>query len=266
MAAVQIHYFEKAKQSQQLITALTAWDYGFAQLIDQAGVDLVLVGDSLAMTVLGYTSTLPLTLDEIIHHSKAVQRGVRRAFVVADLPFMTYQVSREQALLSAGRVLKESGVAGVKLEGGYPAMVDTVAFLVERGIPVLGHIGLTPQAKHQLGGYRKQGKTSSEAERLKQEALALQSAGAFAIVIEHIPTELAHEISTQLRIPTIGIGAGPYCDGQILVTYDVLGLSERLPPFAKAYLNLRSTVEQAIHEYCEEVRTQQFPLSPPQDP
>jgi 3-methyl-2-oxobutanoate hydroxymethyltransferase len=259
MTPIQIHYFAKAKQAGQRLVALTASDYLIAQLVDEAGVDLVLVGDSLAMTTLGYSTTLPLTLEEMIHHSTAVRRAVKRAFLIADLPFMSYQTSREQALTSAGRLLKEAGVAGVKLEGGYPDMVETVAFLVERGIPVMAHIGLTPQAKHQLGGFKQQGTTPPEANRLLQEAEAMQSAGAFSLLLEHIPTDLAQAISQQLHIPTFGIGAGPGCDGQILVTQDLLGLSERIPPFAKAYVNLRQTILQTIASYSADVRSSAFP-------
>lgn len=259
MAALSIHHFRQAKQDGQSLVALTAADYATAQILDQAGIDLILVGDSLAMTSLGYTSTLPLTLEEILHHAQAVRRGVQRAFLVADLPFMTYQMHKEQALLSAGRLMKEAGVNGVKLEGGYPDMAETVAFLVQRGIPVLGHIGLTPQAKHQLGGYRQQGKTSPEAERLRQEALNLEQAGAFALVLEHMPAELAAQISKQIGIPTLGIGAGPDCDGQILVTHDLLGLSERIPPFAKAYTNLRQTISEAVQAFVVDVQKGSFP-------
>lgn len=259
MAALQIQHFLKAKQTRQPLVALTAADYAFAQLLDAAGVDLILVGDSLAMTSLGYSSTLPLTLEEMIHHSKAVRRGVQRAFLVADLPFMTYQTHREQALTSAGRLLKEAEVAAVKLEGGYPAMVETVAFLVERGIPVMAHIGLTPQAQHQLGGFRQQGKTPAAAERLLREASALEQAGAFALLLEHIPAELGQQITQQLQIPTIGIGAGPYCDGQILVTHDLLGFTEQLPPFAHSYLQLRQSILEAIDQFSQDIRTRHFP-------
>jgi 3-methyl-2-oxobutanoate hydroxymethyltransferase len=263
MAALSIHHFRQAKQTGQPLVALTAADYVTAQILDQAGIDLILVGDSLAMTSLGHSSTLPLTLEQMIHHAQAVRRGVERAFLVADLPFLSYQVCKEQALFSAGRLMKEAGVNGVKLEGGYPAMVETVAFLVQRGIPVLGHIGLTPQAKHQLGGYRQQGKTPEEAERLRQEALNLEQAGAFALVLEHMPADLAAQITQQLRIPTLGIGAGPGCDGQILVTHDLLGLSERIPPFAKAYANLRQVIREAVEAFAEDVRQKVFPPSYP---
>ncbi|WP_017327818.1 3-methyl-2-oxobutanoate hydroxymethyltransferase [Synechococcus sp. PCC 7336] len=260
MAKIQIHHFVQSKQARRRLVALTAADYTIAQLLDRSEIDLVLVGDSLAMTALGYANTLPLTLDELIHHCAAVERAVERAFLVADLPFLTYQVSREQALYSAGRLLKEAGAAAVKLEGGYPAMAETVAALVEAGIPVMGHIGLTPQAVHQMGGFRQQGTTREAADRLLHEAKDLQQAGIFALVLEHIPADLARSISEQLVVPTFGIGAGEGCDGQILVTHDLLGLTERMPPFAKSYVNLREIVAEAIAQFCDEVRTGQFPL------
>ena len=222
-------------------------------------MDLLLVGDSLAMTTLGYSTTLPLTLEELIHHCAAVRRGVERAFLVADLPFLTYQVNREQALLSAGRVIKEAGANGVKLEGGYPQIVHTVAALVNAGIPVLGHLGLTPQSVHQMGGFRRQGTTEESAQRLLHEAKDLQEAGAFALVLEHMPATIGREISQQLLIPTFGIGAGNGCDGQILVTNDLLGLSERIPPFAKAYAHLGKTILSAVETFCEDVRQGNFP-------
>jgi 3-methyl-2-oxobutanoate hydroxymethyltransferase len=245
------------KQQGRVIVTLTAWDYAIAQLLDGAGVDLILVGDSLAV-VLGYETTLPITLDEMIHHAKAVRRGVKNALVVVDLPFLTYQESISQAMHSAGRVLKETGAQAVKLEGGYPAMVETITRLVQSGIPVMGHVGLTPQSIHQLG-LRQQGKTQEQGERIFQEAIALEQAGAFAVVLEHIPTKLALQITQKLRIPTIGIGAGPNCDGQVLVTSDILGLSEKQPPFAKIYTNLRQTITNAVQDYAIEVRERKFP-------
>ena len=245
------------KQQGRPIVALTAWDYAIAQLLDGAGVDLILVGDSLAV-ILGYETTLPITLDEMIHHAKAVRRGVKNALVVVDLPFLTYQESISQAMHSAGRVLKETGAQAVKLEGGYPAMVETITRLVQSGIPVMGHVGLTPQSIHQLG-LRQQGKTQTQGERILHEAIALEQAGVFAIVLEHIPTKLALQITQKLRIPTIGIGAGSNCDGQVLVTSDILGLSEKQPPFAKIYTNLRETITNAVQDYAIEVREGKFP-------
>ncbi|MBC5796995.1 3-methyl-2-oxobutanoate hydroxymethyltransferase [Sphaerospermopsis sp. LEGE 00249] len=245
------------KQQGRAIVALTAWDYAIAQLLDTAGVDLILVGDSLAV-MLGYQTTLPVTLEEMIHHAKAVRRGVKRALVVVDLPFLTYQESVSQAMHSAGRILKETGAQAVKLEGGYPAMVETVARLVQAGIPVMGHVGLTPQSVHQLG-LRQQGKTQTAGERILNEAIALEQAGVFSLVLEHIPANLALEITQKVRVPTIGIGAGVDCDGQVLVTSDVLGLSEKQPPFAKVYTNLREQITNAVQSYALEVRGGQFP-------
>ena len=246
------------KQQARPIVVLTAWDYAIAQLLDASGVDVVLVGDSLAMVTLGYETTLPVTLEEMLHHAKAVRRGVEQALVVVDLPFLSYQESPQQAIHSAGRVLKETGAQAVKLEGGYPAMAETVGRLVKAGIPVLGHIGLTPQSVHQLG-YRQQGKTEEAGERILGEAIALEQAGAFGIVLEHIPASLAAQITQKLTIPTIGIGAGSDCDGQVLVTADVLGLSQRQPPFAKSYVNLREIITQAVTDFSGQVRERNFP-------
>ncbi|MBH8554654.1 3-methyl-2-oxobutanoate hydroxymethyltransferase [Nostocaceae cyanobacterium CENA357] len=245
------------KQQGRSIVALTAWDYAIAQILDASGVDLILVGDSMA-AVLGYETTLPITLEEMLLHAKAVRRGVKHALIVVDLPFLTYQESLQQAMHSAGRVLKETGAQAVKLEGGYPAMVETVMRLVQAGIPVMGHVGLTPQSVHQLG-LRQQGKTEVAGERILQEAIALEQAGVFAIVLEHIPANLATQITQKLTIPTIGIGAGNYCDGQVLVTSDVLGLTEKQPPFAKVYTNLRETITKAVQSYATEVRERKFP-------
>jgi 3-methyl-2-oxobutanoate hydroxymethyltransferase len=242
------------KSNGKQIVALTAWDFAIAQILDAAGVDLILVGDSLAMVVLGYENTLPLTLEEIIHHAKAVKRGVKNALIVVDLPFLSYQTSPEMAIESAGRILKETGAQAVKLEGGYPTMVATIARLVEAGIPVMGHIGLTPQSVHQLG-YRQQGQTERERDRLLASALELERVGAFALLLEHIPADLAKSISTKISIPTIGIGAGANCDGQILVTADLLGLTARQPPFAKAYIDLRAVITQAVQDYSAEVKS-----------
>ena len=246
------------KQQARPIVVLTAWDYAIAQLLDASGVDVVLVGDSLAMVTLGYETTLPVTLEEMLHHAKAVRRGVQQALVVVDLPFLSYQESPQQAIHSAGRVLKETGAQAVKLEGGYPAMAETVGRLVKAGIPVLGHIGLTPQSVHQLG-YRQQGKTEEAGERILEEAIALEQAGAFGIVLEHIPASLAGQITQKLTIPTIGIGAGSECDGQVLVTADVLGLTDKQPPFAKSYVNLREIITQAVTDFSSQVRERDFP-------
>ncbi len=258
LMAVTIANLRQWKQQGRAIVTLTAWDYALAQLLDASGVDVILVGDSLGMVALGYETTLPVTLEEMLHHAKAVRRGVKQALVVCDLPFLSYQESPSQALHSAGRVLKETGAGAVKLEGGYPAIAETVARLVNAGIPVMGHVGLTPQSVRQLG-YRQQGKTPAEAERILQEAIALADAGAFAVILEHVPSELAATITEQLPIPTIGIGAGPHCDGQVLVTADLLGLSDRMPPFAKSYANLRQTITQAVQDFGTQVRDREFP-------
>ncbi len=247
----------KSKQENRPLVVLTAWDYTLSPILDDL-VDIILVGDSLAMVALGHPTTLPITLEQMIHHASAVKRGVKRAFVVCDLPFLSYQEGISAAIRSAGRVLKETGVQGVKLEGGYPLIAETVANLTTIGIPVMGHIGLTPQSVHLLG-YRQQGNTDAEAERLLSEALSLEQAGAFSVVLEHIPSHLAATITSSLSIPTIGIGAGPNCDGQVLVTADLLGLSAKLPPFAKAYLNLRQVISEAVQKYADEVRDHQFP-------
>lgn len=257
--AVTIKKLAEYKRKGKPIVMLTASDYAVAQLIDQAGIDMILVGDSLAMVTLGYDSTLPVTLDEILHHAKAVRRGVKSALMAVDLPFLSYQASIEQAIVSAGRALKEAGAQAVKLEGGHPAMVATVKRLVQIGIPVMAHIGLTPQSVHQFGGFRQQGRSRSESERLLEEAIALESAGAFCIVLEHIPSELARTISQKLTIPTIGIGAGEHCDGQVLVTADVLGLSDWQPPFARSYTNLREIITHAVQSYGDDVRAHRFP-------
>jgi 3-methyl-2-oxobutanoate hydroxymethyltransferase len=256
---VNVHQFAQWKQEGRSIAVLTAWDYLSAQMVDLAGADIVLVGDSMAMPVMGHETTLPLTLDEMIHHAKMVRRAINNKLVVVDLPFLSYQVSRESAMLSAGRALKETGAQAVKLEGGYPAMVAIIGAIVEAGMPVMGHVGLTPQSVYKFGSFRKQGKSEKEGDRILQEALALEQSGVFSIVLEHIPNDLAKKISQALSIPTIGIGAGPDCDGQVLVTSDLLGLSDWQPPFAKPYVNLREQGINAAKAFCEDVRSRQFP-------
>ncbi|MCU0548545.1 MAG: 3-methyl-2-oxobutanoate hydroxymethyltransferase [Leptolyngbya sp. Prado105] len=247
------------KQQHKRIAVLTAWDYAIASILDRAGIEVILVGDSMAMVALGHETTLPLTLEEIIHHAKAVRRGVKEALMIVDLPFLTYQESWQQAMHSAGRILKETNAGAVKLEGGYPAIAETVSRLVQAGIPVMGHVGLTPQSVRQTG-FRQQGKSSEAGEKILSEAIALEEAGAFAIVIEHVPTELAKAITERLTIPTIGIGAGVHCDGQVLVTSDVLGLGTWKPKFAKNYLDLNSLITKAVQAYGEEVRSGEFPV------
>ena len=259
--AVSVHQISQWKQHEapSPIVVLTAWDVISGQIVDQAGADIVLVGDSLAMVALGYETTLPLTLEDMLICAKAVRRGVTNALLVVDLPFLSYQPSLEDTIRSAGRMLKEAGAQAIKLEGGHPDIVARVQHLVQWGIPVMGHVGLTPQSVNQLGGFRKQGKTQAEAERILAEAQALEQAGAFCLVLEHIPTALAQTISQTLHIPTIGIGAGPHCDGQVLVTADVLGLSAWQPPFAKVYANLRQQAIEATQQFCGEVRSGQYP-------
>lgn len=257
--AVTTQKLTRFKQDGRPIVVVTAWDYLFARILDEAGADIILVGDSLAMVALGHDTTLPLTLEDILHHAKAVRRGVKNGLVVVDLPFLTYQESISQALNSAGRVLKETGAQAVKMEGGYPAMVETVSRLVQAGIPVMAHVGMTPQSVHQYGGFRKQGTSAEAADRILHEAIALEQAGAFSIVLEHIPAELGQHISQKLSIPTIGIGAGKHCDGQVLVTADLLGLSDWQPPFAKSYGNLREQTLKAIQDFASDVRNRQFP-------
>ncbi|MGB2924011.1 MAG: 3-methyl-2-oxobutanoate hydroxymethyltransferase [Limnothrix sp.] len=260
MMRVTPRTLQRYKQEARPIVTLTAWDYAIARLVDQAGVDVVLVGDSLAMVALGYENTLPVSLDAMIHHTQAVCRGVKNALVVSDLPFLTYQESLSQAIHTAGRILKETSAQAIKLEGGHPAIAATVDRLTMLGIPVMGHVGLTPQSVHTLG-YRQQGKSEADATRVVNEAIALEQAGAFAIVLEHIPSELARTITEKLSIPTIGIGAGQHCDGQVLVTADLLGLSEKSPPFAKQYLHLDKLITEAIEQYSEDVRHKKFPAS-----
>jgi 3-methyl-2-oxobutanoate hydroxymethyltransferase len=238
---------------------ITAYDYTTARLADAAGIPLVLVGDSLGMVVLGYESTIPVTMEDMLHHVKAVARGVKRAFIVADLPFMAYQIDIAQALTNAARLVQQGGAQAVKLEGG-ERVADTVRRVVECGIPVMGHIGLTPQSVHTLGGYRVRGRGRQEAEQLLKDATALEHAGAFAVVLELVPTLLAALISQRLSIPTIGIGAGPACDGQVQVLHDMLGLfTDFVPKHAKQYARLAPTIQEAFARYAQEVREGTFP-------
>ena len=247
------------KVNQQPITMLTAYDYPSARLIDNAGIDIILVGDSLAMTVMGYSTTVSVTMDEMIHHCKMVARGTEQAFLIGDMPFMSYQTGRSDAIRNAGRFLKEGGMEAVKLEGG-EVIVDLVKAIVDIGVSVMGHIGLTPQSVTQLGGYRAQGKTADSAKRLIADALKLQEAGCFSIVLEAIPAAVAEIITGKLSIPTIGIGAGNKCDGQVLVYHDLLGLyQESTPKFVKQYANLNKTITDAVKHYCRDVEQRKFP-------
>lgn len=241
------------------IAMLTAYDFPTARIAEEAGVDVILVGDSVAMTKLGYESTLPVTMDEMLHHVKAVKRGLSRSLLVADMPYLSYELDAKEAARHAGRFLKEGGAHAVKLEGGLD-VAPIVKELVKVNVPVFGHVGLTPQAVHRLGGYRVQGRRPEDAERIATEARVLEGAGCCAIVLECVPAELAREITRRVQIPTIGIGAGPHCDGQVLVSDDLLGLTEGGPTkFVKRYADLRGQAVKAFSDYCREVRDGEFP-------
>jgi 3-methyl-2-oxobutanoate hydroxymethyltransferase len=261
MARLPITELKAMKERGEKIAMLTAYDYPTAKLVEAAGVPIMLVGDSLGMVVLGYDSTLPVTLDDMIHHGKAVVRGAERAIIVVDMPFMSYQVSVEEALRNAGRLIKETGATAVKLEGG-EAVAPTVRRLVDAGIPVMGHLGLTPQSVNQLGGYRMQGKTPAAAVKLINDAVALERAGAFAIVLETVPANVARMVTDKVTVPTIGIGAGPYCDGQVQVIHDFLGLyPDFLPRHARRFAELAPVVDGAVRSYVEQVQAGTFPTA-----
>ena len=249
----------RALKGKQKIVCLTAYDYSTARIVDEAGIQLIIVGDSLAMTVLGYKNTLPVTMAEMLHHVAAVVRGTQNAMVVADMPFMSYQVSTANALENAGRFIKEAGADGVKVEGG-ALRAPMIAEMVANGIPVLGHIGLTPQSIKAMGGYKVQGKSSAHAHKLLSDAAALVEAGVFAIVLECVPRKLAEDITASASVPVIGIGAGPACDGQVLVSHDILGLyGEMMPKFVKRYADLGSQMKQAFESYKKDVEDGAFP-------
>lgn len=246
-------------ETKTKITCLTAYDFPTARLLDEAGVDVLLVGDSLGMVVLGYDSTLPVTIDEMLHHLRAVRRGTRRALLVVDMPYGSFHVSTEESLTNAVRLIKEGGAEAVKIEGG-ERRIELIAKLVEAEIPVMGHIGLTPQSIHAMGGFNVQGKTTDAARQLERDARAVEAAGAFAVVLESVPRELAARITEKLHIPTIGIGAGPDCDGQILVFHDFVGLTMgHTPKFARSYANLSVEISSSVARYCEDVRAGSFP-------
>ena len=258
---VTIGEIREMKQKGEKIPMLTAYDYSTAKLIDEAGVPLILVGDSLGMVVLGYGSTIPVTMDEMIHHTKAVVRGTKHALVIGDMPFMTYHIGVEDALRNAARFIQEGGAQAVKLEGG-ENVADKVKKLVECGIPVQGHIGLTPQSVHQLSGFKVVGKTPEAAVRLLNDAKALEEAGAFSIVLESVPASLSKLITERVGVPTIGIGAGPHCDGQVQVVSDLLGLfTDFVPKHAKQYARLCDTITSAVADYISEVQAGSFPTS-----
>ncbi len=256
---VSILDLKKKKSKGEPLKMMTAYDYPGAILVDESEVDIILVGDSLAMTVLGHPDTVSVTMDEMLHHCKAVARGAKRAFLVGDMPFMSYQADKSEAVRNAGRFMKEARMDAVKMEGG-DEIATTVKAIVNAGISVMGHLGLTPQSATQLGGYRVQGKTAESAAKLLQDALSLQDQGCFAIVLEAVPTELAALVSRKLTIPTIGIGAGPDCDGQVLVLHDILGLFDGFAPkFLKQYANLRPKILAALEQYCGDVDARRFP-------
>jgi 3-methyl-2-oxobutanoate hydroxymethyltransferase len=251
----------KMKVSGEKIAMLTAYDYSMASILDESDIDILLVGDSLGNVVLGYDSTLPVTMEDMLHHTKAVARAVKNAMIVADMPFLSYQVSSETALTNAGRFLKEADAQAVKLEGGQE-FAEIVHKMTYAGIPVMAHLGLTPQSVHQLGGYKVQGKKEDAAERIMQDAIILEEAGAFSLVLECVPEKLAAEITNALSIPIIGIGAGVHCDGQVLVINDLLGMNERFTPkFVKKYANLNLEIKKAVKNYIGEVKQGNFPDS-----
>ncbi len=249
------------KEAGEKITMLTAYDWPTALLLDRAGIEILLVGDSVGNNILGYSDTIPVTMDEMIHHTKAVRRGVKRALLVGDMPFLSYQVSAEQALANAGRFLKEGGAEAVKLEGG-AEMADIISLLVRRGIPVMGHIGLTPQRAAQLGGLKVQGRDEETARKLLNDAKVLEEAGVFSLVLEAVPWALAQLITERVKVPTIGIGAGPYCDGQVLVVTDMIGFSLGISPkFSKRYAHVAEEIERAAKEFLNEVKSGKFPTT-----
>jgi 3-methyl-2-oxobutanoate hydroxymethyltransferase len=256
---VTINQIKEMKQKGEKVTMLTAYDYATAKIVDEVGVPLILVGDSLGTVVLGYGSTIPVTMDEMIHHTKAVVRGTKQAMVIGDMPFMTYHVSVDDALRNAARFIQEAGAQAVKLEGGV-TVAEKVRRVVECGMPVMGHIGLTPQSIHQLGGHKIQGKSPEAAANMLEDARALEQAGAFAIVLETVPAQLATLISQTVSIPTIGIGAGIGCDGQVQVINDILGsFADFVPKHAKQYAKLTDIIRKAVSEYHDEVKTGSFP-------
>lgn len=260
MKRVTAMTFRDMKKRGEKTVMLTAYDYPSARLVDQAGIDGILIGDSLGMTVLGYDSTLPVTMEDMLHHVRAVARAARRSLVIADMPFLSYQVNSDEALRNAGRFLQEAGAQAVKLEGGRP-VAETIQRIVSAGIPVMGHLGLTPQSVHALGGYGLQGADSQSAHRILDDARRLEDAGAFAVVLEKVPSELAERVTGALSIPTIGIGSGAGCDGQVLVFHDILGLSDGFrPKFLKVYAELGRAMAEAFERYRDEVKSGAYPV------
>jgi len=259
MPQFTIHDFLKKKKDGKKITMLTAYDYPFARILDESGIDAILVGDSLGMVVQGLENTLPVTMDEMIYHTKMVSRAAKNSMIIGDMPFMSYQASIEDAKRNAGRFLKEGGAAAVKIEGG-AEVLENIKAMTRSDIPVMAHIGLTPQSIHRMGGYKVQGKTAEAAKKLLEEAHEVEDAGAFSLLLEAVPMNLAKKITEELSIPTIGIGAGPHCDGQVLVLHDVIGLFERfVPKFVKQYANLKKDIAIAVKNYKDDVEKGVFP-------
>jgi len=251
----------KKKEKKEKIVALTAYDFPTAKIVDQTGIDIILVGDSLGMVVLGHEDTIPVTMNDMIHHTKAVTRGVRRALVVGDMPYMSFQVSKEEAVKNASRFVKEAGARAVKIEGATDYRLETIQALKEADIPVMGHVGLTPQSINQIGSFKVRGKNKEQAQKIIDESLKLERAGVFSVILECIPLELAEVITQKLKIPTIGIGAGPFCDGQILVFHDLLGYSNGyLPKYVKKYVDVNKILIDGISQYVNEVKRNRFPL------
>lgn len=259
MGRITINDFFKKKQNAEVLTLITAYDYTFGRIVDEAGIDAILVGDSLAMVVQGFDTTLPVTMDEMIYHTKMVSRAAINAMVIGDMPFMSYQVSVEEAVVNAGRFIKEGGAQAVKVEGGIE-IIDQIKAIVRSGIPVMGHIGLTPQSINIMGGYKVQGRTDEAKDLLIEGAIALEKAGVFSLVLEAVPTALTRQITQTLKIPVIGIGAGPDCDGQILVLHDVIGLFDRfVPKFVRRYAQLKPQAVSAVKAYINDVKDKAFP-------
>jgi len=251
--------FKRKKLSAEKITMLTAYDYTMARIVDEGDIDAILVGDSLGMAVLGYESTVPVTMEEMLHHTKAVRRGTHRAFLIADMPFMSYQTSDEEAVRNAGRFVKEAGAEAVKIEGG-AEVVSRIKAILNAGIPVLGHIGLTPQSVNKLGGYKVQGRSPDSGKELLKSAVSLERAGSFAVVLECVPKVLARKITDKLTIPTLGIGAGKDCDGQVLVTHDIIGYFDKFKPkFVKQYAKINASIVEAVNSFKQDVETGTFP-------
>jgi 3-methyl-2-oxobutanoate hydroxymethyltransferase len=257
--ATSVQTFQSMKEKGRKIVMLTAYDYATARTARDAEIDIILVGDSLGMVVLGYANTLQVTMDDMVYHTQAVRRGARDSFIIADMPYLSYHISPEDTKLNAARLITSAGANAVKLEGGNPARLEAIKAILDCEIPVCAHIGLTPQSINKFGGYKVQGKTPAEHDALYEQALKIEQAGAFLLVLEGIPEELGQAISSALKIPTIGIGAGRFCDGQVLVFHDMLGWSEFLPKFVKTYAETGKIMSEAIHTYASEVRTGTFP-------